>query len=186
MSITANIFGRLTRDPEQKQSQSGNSYVNVAIAVNHGKDQQGQDQTTFVDLSAYGKTGELIMKNCHKGARINALATIRLDKYTTQQGQPGASLRGNVQNIDIVDWPDQQQQAAQQQYGQAPQQQGQQANYGTPPQQQTYGQPPQQQPTQQTYGQPPQQQGAAPWQQQQQAQGQRQAPQNKQYGSAPY
>jgi len=179
MSITANIFGRLTREPEQKQSQSGNPYVNVAIAVNHGKDQQGQDQTTFVDLSAYGKTGELIMKNCHKGARINALATLRLDKYTTQQGQAGSSLRGNIQNIDIVDWPDQQQPVNQPQYGQPPQQQGQRANYGAPPQQ----------PPQQAYGQPPQQQGAAPWQAPQQTQGYGQTQQNNQppqYGNTPY
>lgn len=179
MSITANIFGRLTREPEQKQSQSGNSYVNVAIAVNHGKDPQGQDQTTFVDLSAYGKTGELIMKNCHKGARINALATLRLDKYTTQQGQAGSSLRGNIQNIDIVDWPDQQQPVSPSQYGQPPQQQGQRANYGAPPQQ----------PPQQAYGQPQQQQGAAPWQAPQQTQGYGQTQQNNQppqYGNAPY
>ena len=180
MSITANIFGRLTREPEQKQSQSGNPYVNVAIAVNHGKDQQGQDQTTFVDLSAYGKTGELIMKNCHKGARINALATLRLDKYTTQQGQSGSSLRGNIQNIDIVDWPDQQQPVNPPQYGQPPQQQGQRANYGAPPQQ----------PPQQAYSQPPQQQqGAAPWQVPQQTQGYGQTQQNNQppqYGNTPY
>ncbi len=172
MSINATVLGRLTRDPEAKTSQSGNNYVDFTVAVNHGKDQQtGQDKATFVDCSAFGKTGEIVLR-LKKGNRVSVSAELELDKWTAQNGATGATLRGkNVRNVDIIDWPENAQQQApapgygQPQYGappvqggyQAPPQQAPMPGYGAPAP--AYGQPPVQQPPQQ-YQQPPTQQQA--------------------------
>ncbi len=172
MSINATVLGRLTRDPEVKTSQSGSTYVNFSVAVNHGKDQQGQDKVTFVELTAYGKTGEIIAQKLKKSARVSASADLELDKWVGQNGAAGATLRGNVRSVDIIDWPENTQQQASapggygmpnQQYGappvqggyQAPPQQAPMPGYGAPPP--AYGQPPVQQPQ---YQQPPTQQQA--------------------------
>ena len=171
MSINATVLGRLTRDPEVKTSQGGSTYVNFSVAVNHGKDQQGQDKTTFVELTAYGKTGEIVSK-LKKGGRVSASADLELDKWVGQNGAPNATLRGNARNVDIIDWPENTQQQApapggygmpNQQYGappaqggyQAPPQQAPMPGYGAPAP--AYGQPPVQQPQ---YQQPPTQQQA--------------------------
>lgn len=170
MSINATILGRLTRDPEVKTSQGGSTYVNFSVAVNHGKDNQGADKTTFVELTAYGKTGEIISK-LRKGGRVSASAELELEKWTGQNGAPNATLRGNVRSVDIIDWPENAQQAPahggygmpNQQYGappaqggyQAPPQQAPMPGYGAPAP--AYGQPPVQQPQ---YQQPPTQQQA--------------------------
>lgn len=107
--ISATIFGRLTKEPEMRTTQSGTQVCNISIAVNHGKDAQGQDIATFVDCAAFGKTIETIQKFCRKGLRVCvAVSDLRLRKYTTQNGTQGASLEGMVNKIDIVDWPDQQ------------------------------------------------------------------------------
>lgn len=155
--LLATIFGRLTREPEMKTSGSGVNYVTFAVAVNHGKDSQGQEKATFIELSAFGKTSETVIKYLHKGNRICLAAELELEKWTTQDGRTGNTLRGNVQRLDIVDWPEQQagaqttpprQQPAQQSYPTQPpappmgmpQQQGyptqypQQANYPAPQQ----------------------------------------------------
>ena len=171
MSINATVFGRLTRDPEVKTSQSGSTYVNFSVAVNHGKDlQTGQDKVTFVELTAYGKTGEIVAQKLRKSARVLASAELELNKWTAQNGTAGATLRGNVRSVDIIDWPENAQQTqqapsgygVQPQYGappvqggyQAPPQQAPMPGYGAPP---AYGQPPVQQPQ---YQQPPTQQQA--------------------------
>ena len=65
--ISATIFGRLTKEPDTRTTQSGTSVCNISIAVNHGKDAQGQDITTFVDCAAFGQTIETIQKYCRKG-----------------------------------------------------------------------------------------------------------------------
>ena len=170
MSINATVFGRLTRDPEVKTSQGGSTYVNFSVAVNHGKDlQTGQDKVTFVELTAYGKTGEIVAQKLRKSARVLASAELELNKWTAQNGTAGATLRGNVRSVDIIDWPENTQQQApapggygmpNQQYSappvqggyQAPPQQAPMPGYGAPP---AYGQPPVQQPQ---YQQPPTQQ----------------------------
>ena len=177
MSINATVLGRLTRDPEAKTSQNGNNYVDFTVAVNHGKDPQtGVEKATFVELTAYGKTGEIILK-LKKGGRVSVSADLELEKWTAQNGATGATLRGkNVRSIDIIDWPENAQQTqqaprgygVQPQYGappvqggyQAPPQQAPMPGYGAPP---AYGQPPVQQPLQ--YQQPPTQQQQAPVQQ---------------------
>ena len=107
--ISATIFGRLTKEPDTRTTQSGTSVCNISIAVNHGKDAQGQDITTFVDCAAFGKTIETIQKYCRKGLRVCvSVSDMRLRRYTTQNGTQGASLDGTISKIDIVDWPDQQ------------------------------------------------------------------------------
>ena len=112
MSINAVIMGRLTKDPEVKQStKTGTWYCNVSIAVNHGKNQQGEDETTFVELTAYGKTGEIISK-LQKGGRVSVATDLKLEKWTSQSGGTGATLRGNIRNVDIIDWSENTQQGA--------------------------------------------------------------------------
>ncbi|MDO5116384.1 MAG: single-stranded DNA-binding protein [Synergistaceae bacterium] len=107
--ISATIFGRLTKEPEVRVTPGGTQLCEISIAVNHGKDAQGQDLATFVNCTAFGKTIETIQKYCHKGLRVCvAVSDLRLRRYTSQNGTPGASLEGAISRIDIVDWPDQQ------------------------------------------------------------------------------
>lgn len=110
--ISATIFGRLTKEPETSVTKGGTQICNITIAVNHGKDAQGVEQSTFVDLAAFGKTIEALANYCHKGTRVCVSADLRLRKYTKQNGEAGAALEGSIARVDIIDWPEQQQVAA--------------------------------------------------------------------------
>lgn len=143
MSITMNVFGRLTRNPEQKTSQQGNTFVTLSLAVNHGKNSQGEEEATFIDLTAYGKTAENILKYCQKGSRLSVNAgNVKLEKWVGQNGNSGTSLRGMVQQMDIVDWPENNQQVQPQQPYQEQPVQSQYAGAQQYPVQPQYQQPP--------------------------------------------
>ena len=111
--ILATVYGRLTKEPEIRTTNSGTQVAGFSVAVNHGKDAQGNDITTYVDVSAFGKTVELVTKYLRKGFRVCVFAELKLRRYTTQQGVPGSALEGTAIRIELIDFPEQQQPAAQ-------------------------------------------------------------------------
>ena len=51
------LMGRLTADPELRQTPSGISYVKFNIAVNRKfKDDNGEHQADFISITAWRKT----------------------------------------------------------------------------------------------------------------------------------
>ncbi|MBP2629858.1 MAG: single-strand binding protein [Firmicutes bacterium] len=190
--INASIFGRLTKDVELKQGQTAQFYV-FTLAVNHGKNADNSDRTTFVDCTAFGKTGELIAGSCKKGNRLLVAGSLEEKAWSNQtQGTSGKNLTCSVRDFNFVEYADQngQQQPPQQpqqynqppqpNYGQQPPQYGQPVQYGQSPQQPQYGQ-------QQQYNQaPPPMAGGQPPVQQQNNQGQPPMQQQQQYSNTPW
>ena len=64
------LIGNLTRDPELLVTPKGTAICQFGLAVNRTfKDESGgnREETTFIDVEAWGKQGELISKYCTKG-----------------------------------------------------------------------------------------------------------------------
>lgn len=82
------LGGRLTGDPELKQTQSGVSVVSFSIAVNrrYSKDAQ-QAQADFFNVTAWRTTAEFVSKYFRKGSSICVVGTIQNRTWTDQQGQ---------------------------------------------------------------------------------------------------
>ena len=70
--ITATLYGRLARDPERMQpSNGGESYVRFSMAVETGrKDQDGNRIAQFINISVFGKQGDVICQYFHKGTSL--------------------------------------------------------------------------------------------------------------------
>ncbi|HMQ24093.1 MAG TPA: single-stranded DNA-binding protein [Planctomycetota bacterium] len=66
------LIGNLTRDPELRATQGGVNVCKFGLAVNRRyTTQQGpQEETTFVDLTAFGRQAEVIQQYCTKGKPI--------------------------------------------------------------------------------------------------------------------
>lgn len=76
------IIGNLTRDPELTQTQSGKSVVKFTVAVNNGKDAEGNDRPAdFITCQAWNKTAELVGRYCKKGKPIAVIGAFKTDKY---------------------------------------------------------------------------------------------------------
>ena len=62
------LTGRLTRDPEMRTTQSGKSVANFSLAVERDfKGPDGEKETDFFDVVAWGGTAEFVCKYFTKG-----------------------------------------------------------------------------------------------------------------------
>lgn len=67
------LTGNLVRDPELRYTPKGTAVCNLSVAVNRQwKSESGekQEEATFVEATAWGKTGETIAQYFKKGAKI--------------------------------------------------------------------------------------------------------------------
>ena len=80
------LGGRLTADPELKQTQNGIAVVSFSIAVNrrYNKDTQ-QSETDFFNITAWRQTAEFVSRYFRKGSSICVVGTIQNSTWTDQQ-----------------------------------------------------------------------------------------------------
>ena len=90
MLNVAIIMGRLTADPELKQtSNSGVNVTSFSVAVNRDFVKQGEErQADFINVVAWRHTAEFITKYFKKGSSIVVRGSIQTRKYTDSQGNP--------------------------------------------------------------------------------------------------
>ena len=93
------LMGRLTRDPEVRYSQSGDSPMAIArysLAVDRRRSNNNDGQTAdFINCVAFGRQGEFAEKYFHKGIKIAVTGRIQTGSYTNKDGQ-------KVYTTDIV------------------------------------------------------------------------------------
>lgn len=87
------LIGRLTKDPEVRWQQVGDTqekfaYANYTLAVNRTtKDSNGNYLADFIRCEAAGKTAEFAEKYLHKGTKVGVSGQIRTGSYTNKDGQ---------------------------------------------------------------------------------------------------
>jgi len=86
------LMGNLTREPELKNIGTTN-VCNFGIAINRVV-KGGGKETTFVDISAFGKCAENIAKYFQKGKQILIEGRLKLDEWQdTTSGQKRSKLK---------------------------------------------------------------------------------------------
>jgi single-strand DNA-binding protein len=78
------LIGNLTRDPELRVTPKGTAICQFSLAVNRKfRDESGADreEVTYVDIEAWGKSGENIAKYCTKGRPLFVEGRLRLDQW---------------------------------------------------------------------------------------------------------
>lgn len=98
------LMGRLTRDPEQRFLPSGQSVVNFGLAVNRTYRVEGErrEETTFVDVEAWGPRGEVIHRYLKRGAPIFVEGRLRLDQWEGPNGEKRSRLKVVLENFQFV------------------------------------------------------------------------------------
>ena len=81
------LVGRLTRDPELKQTSSGISFVNFTIAVNRTYvDQSGERQADFINCVVWRAQAENLARYMRQGSLIGVEGRIQTRSYETEEG----------------------------------------------------------------------------------------------------
>lgn len=99
------LMGNLTRDPEMRVTPGGHSICKFGLAINRTwRDREGnqQNDTTFVDVDAFGKQAEVISKYMTKGRGIFVEGRLRLDQWETNTGDKRNKMMVVLENFQFV------------------------------------------------------------------------------------
>jgi single-strand DNA-binding protein len=100
------LIGRLTRDPESRTTPSGTTVVQLGLAVNrtYTRRDSGErvEETCFVDVEAWGRTGETIARYMRKGRQIFIEGRLKFDSWE-RDGQRRSKISVVAENFQFVD-----------------------------------------------------------------------------------
>lgn len=108
------LIGNITKDIELRQSNSGKFVVEFSVAINNGKDQQGNElPADFINCTAWNKTAEVLSKYATKGTKVGIEGTMKTQTWTDQQGNNRYKTYVLVDRVELLSRPQQQQNPAQ-------------------------------------------------------------------------
>lgn len=74
------LIGRLTKDPELRKTDKGNSFVNFQLAVSRNyKNQQGDVETDFINCLVWGTQADNLARYMRKGSQIAVEGSIQIN-----------------------------------------------------------------------------------------------------------
>ena len=99
------LGGRLTADPELKQTPNGIPVVTFSIAVNRRfqSKENAQQQTDFFNVTAWRATAEFVSRYFRKGSSICVIGSLRNRTWTDQQGAKRYATDVIADEIQFVD-----------------------------------------------------------------------------------
>ncbi len=102
----AMIIGNLTRDPELRNTASGQSVASFAVATNFvWTDQSGQQQkkVEFHNIIAWRKLAEICAKYLHKGSKVYIEGRLQTTDWTGQDGVKRYRTEIVIDNMIMLD-----------------------------------------------------------------------------------
>ena len=89
------LVGNVTRDPELRYIPSGTAVVDLGLAVNDrrkGANGEWIEETTFVDVTLWGRTAEVATEYLSKGSNVLIEGRLKLDTWE-KDGKKNSKLR---------------------------------------------------------------------------------------------
>ncbi|HEX3568619.1 MAG TPA: single-stranded DNA-binding protein [Candidatus Saccharimonadales bacterium] len=99
------LMGNLTRDPEVRQTPSGQSVCSFSLALNRSyKDQSGewQEATDYIDVVAWGPLGERVGQYLKKGSRTLVQGRLQSRSWE-QEGQKRSKVEVLANDVTFLD-----------------------------------------------------------------------------------
>ena len=100
---TVILVGRLARDPEIRYTQSQTAVCSATIAVNRGKDSNGNDRgADFIRLTICNKPGEVFQKYLTKGRQVAVQGRLNTGSYKNKNGETVYTTDVIVEKFDFI------------------------------------------------------------------------------------
>lgn len=99
------LGGRLTADPELKQTANGISVTTFSVAVNRrfSKDSAAGQQADFFNVTAWRQTAEFVSKFFKKGSSIFVVGTLQNRSWTDNEGKKRYATDVVADEVSFVD-----------------------------------------------------------------------------------
>lgn len=95
------IHGRLTKDPELRQTQSGVPVCNFTVAVDRSFNKGEDKQSDFFDCVAWRGLAELVSKYFSKGKEIVVYGEMQSRKWSDKDGNNRLSWEVMATGVDF-------------------------------------------------------------------------------------
>nr|DAU90818.1 MAG TPA: Single strand binding protein [Caudoviricetes sp.] len=97
------LIGRLTRDPEVRYTQMQTAVARFTVAVNRQVSKEsGQPAADFIEVTAFGKTAELMERFFTRGKQIALEGRIRNNRYEDKHGNMVYTYQVIAERIEFV------------------------------------------------------------------------------------
>ena len=99
------VEGNLTRDPDIRTTPNGLKIAKLGLAVNRRyrtRDNEMKEETTFVDIDAFGAQAETLEKYCQKGSPLFVEGRLRLDQWQTNTGENRSKLNVVLEGFQFL------------------------------------------------------------------------------------
>lgn len=99
------LVGNLTRDIELRYSQSGMAIAKTAIATSRKFTSNGEkkEEVCFIDLTFFGRSGEVANQYLRKGSKILVEGRIQFDQWVDQNGGKRSKHSVAVETMTMLD-----------------------------------------------------------------------------------
>jgi len=98
------LGGRITADPELRQTNSGIPVTTFTVAVNRRSSKDDSQQTAdFINCVAWRSTAEFVSRYFRKGSSICVVGSIQTRSWTDQQGQKRYATEVVIDEANFVD-----------------------------------------------------------------------------------
>lgn len=94
-----NLMGRLTRDPELRQTTTGKTIASFSVAVDR---QSADDITDFFDVTCWNNLAEIVEKYTSKGSKVYVSGRLQLDRWETD-GQKRSKVSVVANDVTFLD-----------------------------------------------------------------------------------
>ena len=96
------LIGNLVKDPEIRATATSMKVANLSIAINDGKDKQGQDQVQYFNCTAFDKTADLVEKYVKKGHKIMVAGKAKNKSWDKPDGTKGYGFEVVVSELELL------------------------------------------------------------------------------------
>ncbi len=101
------LIGNLTSDPEVRTTPRGSSLTELRIAVNRvtsgPNEGDKREETTFLDVTCWGRTGEIAAQYLSKGRPVFIEGRLQMDSWEDKQtGQRRSRIRIIAENLQLL------------------------------------------------------------------------------------
>ncbi|HBH52830.1 MAG TPA: single-stranded DNA-binding protein [Planctomycetaceae bacterium] len=101
------LVGNVTRDPQVKRTPAGQAVTEIGLAVNRywwdKQSNQRKEETTFVDVTCWGRDAEVAGEYLAKGRPVLIEGRLQLDSWEDKQsGQKRSKLRVVCEKMQLL------------------------------------------------------------------------------------
>lgn len=98
------IAGRITADPELKQTNSGTPVTSFTVAINRRfKPKDGEAQADFINVTAWSKNAELLTSHFKKASSVCIVGSLQTRSWTDNNGQKRFATEVVADEVYFVD-----------------------------------------------------------------------------------